>query len=315
MKNVIITGATGAIGIALINKLKMEGIHVFVVCRPGSLRNSRIAEGKFVTKVFCDISDISRLPTLVHTPCDVIFHLAWIGTDTPENRVNLDLQIKNIEYTVNVVNAASVLGCKVFVGAGSQAEFGDVKGIINTDTPEVPASAYGMAKFCTKRITYLLCKDLGMKHIWPHILSIYGPYMRENTLLSTVIEKVSANEVPLLTKCEQIWDYLCAADAADALYLLALHGKSGGKYILGSGNAKKLRFYAETIRNIINPCCDIGFGKIPYRPDQVMHLEADISSLSKDTGWRPKITFEQGVRLMLDFRNREKTFDEKVVCH
>lgn len=306
MKNAIITGATGAIGVALVNKLNTEGVNIFVVCRPDSLKNSRIIEGKLITKVFCDISDIGSLPALINESCDVFFHLAWVGTDIPENRVNPELQIKNIEYTVNAVKTASALGCKVFVGAGSQAEFGDVKGVINGDAPADPVSAYGITKLCTKKITSLLCKNLGMKHIWPHILSVYGPYMRENTLLSTIIEKVSRNELPLLTKCEQTWDYLYSEDAAEALYLLALYGKSGENYVLGNGNAKKLKFYAEVIRDIINPGCELGFGKIPYRPDQVMHLEADISNLRNDTGWCPKISFEEGVKLLLNFRNRRE---------
>ena len=123
------------------------------------------------------------------------------------------------------------------------------------------------------------------------------------------MEKVSRNEVPALTNCEQMWDYLYSEDAAEALYLLALFGKSDRNYILGNGQAKSLKIYAEVIRDIINPACELGFGRIPYRPDQVMHLEADISSLRDDVGWYPKTSFEDGVRKTLNFLNEVKLAD------
>ena len=43
----------------------------------------------------------------------------------------------------------------------------------------------------------------------------------------------------------------------------------------------------------------IGFGEVPYRKDQVMHLEADITELTKDTGWVPSTKFDDGIRMIL----------------
>ena len=80
---------------------------------------------------------------------------------------------------------------------------------------------------------------------------------------------------------------------------MALNGRDGAVYVLGSGQARPLREYVEIIRDVINPACTIGFGEVPYRKDQVMHLEADITELTKDTGWVPSTKFDDGIRMIL----------------
>jgi len=47
---------------------------------------------------------------------------------------------------------------------------------------------------------------------------------------------------------------------------------------------------------VLNPDVEIGIGEIDYYPNQVMHLEADISNLIEDTGFKPEYTFEEGIR-------------------
>ena len=82
---------------------------------------------------------------------------------------------------------------------------------------------------------------------------------------------------------------------------MAESGKDGAVYVLGSGMAMPLRRYIEIIKNIINPNTEIGFGDKPYFKDQVMHLEADITDLTKDTGWLPKTNFEDGVKILINY--------------
>ena len=73
------------------------------------------------------------------------------------------------------------------------------------------------------------------------------------TLISVVIDKLLAGEKPSLTAGEQIWDYLYSDDAADAFYRMALKGKDGAVYVLGSGQTKPLKEFMKIIRASINP--------------------------------------------------------------
>ena len=57
-----------------------------------------------------------------------------------------------------------------------------------------------------------------------------------------------------------------------------------------------LKDYIYAIRDAVDPSIDIGIGEIDYYPNQVMHLEADISNLTEDTGFAPKYSFEEGIK-------------------
>lgn len=84
-----------------------------------------------------DLSEISRLSQLINDKYDVFYHLAWAGT-TGKARNDMYLQNENIKFTLDAVELASKLGCKVFIGAGSQAEYGRYEGRLTPDTPVFP---------------------------------------------------------------------------------------------------------------------------------------------------------------------------------
>lgn len=300
INNAVLTGATGILGIALIKKLVAEHVDVYVICHPGSPRNKNIPQGNGIHLIDCDLSNLGNLPELIHESVDVFFHFGWLGTANPLNRMDMRLQLKNIQYSLDAVDVARMLKCKVFIGAGSQAEYGKIDDVIHPDSPANPISGYGMAKLCAGAMTRALCKKYGIRHIWPRIVSTYGMHERGHTLISTVIDKLLDGEKPALTKGEQVWDYLYAGDAADAFYDMALRGKDGAVYVLGSGKTRTLRQFMEAIRDAIDPTLPLGIGEVPYYPDQAMHLEADISNLQADTGWKPETPFEKGIRLVIE---------------
>jgi nucleoside-diphosphate-sugar epimerase len=113
----------------------------------------------------------------------------------------------------------------------------------------------------------------------------------------SVIRDALEGRDPECTPGEQIWDYLYSRDAARALLLLAEKGISGRTYPLGSGRAAVLKDYIDRICDI---CAGSGvkpqYGAKPYGEKQVMHLEADISSLTEDTGFVPEMSFEEGIK-------------------
>lgn len=115
----------------------------------------------------------------------------------------------------------------------------------------------------------------------------------------STIRKLQNGETPKMTKCDQIWDYLYSEDIARAFRLLGEKGVDGKTYVLSSGQARPLRQYVEEIRDLVSPEAELNFGAIPYYPHQVMHLEADISVLKKDTGFIPNVSFLKGIKQTL----------------
>lgn len=306
MKNVVVTGPTGVIGTALINKLIAENCQVYAVIRKESKRLSNIPVHENVHIVYCDISELVSLQDKIGVPCDIFYHFAWTGTDNAANRLNMYIQADNIRYALDAVKAAQQLGCKVFIGCGSQAEYGVGGGVMSVEREPKPVSGYGMAKLCAGQMTRVMCQQYGINHIWPRIVSVYGPHDSEHTLISTVINKLCKGEKPSLTKCDQVWDYLYSEDAADAFWAMAEYGKDGAVYVLGSGKNITLKECVEIIRNEINPDIEIGYGEVPYYEDQVMFLKADITPLVNDTGWQPRISFREGIEIMLGLKNNKE---------
>lgn len=295
MKRVIITGPTGAIGIALIQKMIECEVEVVAVCHVGSKRIERIPKSNLVKTVECNLEEISKLSDILDKQYDVFYHFAWACT-TGADRDNVDAQLDNLKYTIDAVEVASRLGCKKFIGAGSQAEYGRVEGKLEAKTPTFPENGYGIAKLAAGQLSRLRCEQLGMEHVWTRILSVYGPYDGEKSMIMSFVRKMLQGEKPSCTKGEQIWDYLYSKDAANAFYLIGLKGIHGKTYCLGSGKGMPLREYIEIMRNEINPKQEIGFGDIPYSKKQVMYLCADIEDLKKDTGFECMYSFEEGIK-------------------
>ncbi len=306
--NVIITGPTGAIGIALIRKCIQEKISVLAICHKGSGRADHIPRSPRVRVLEADLSEISELESEIDEKYDIFYHLAWMGT-TGEARNDMYLQNRNVKFTLDAVALAYKAGCSLFIGAGSQAEYGRVEGCLTAQTPTFPENGYGMAKLCAGQMSRGVCEKLGMRHIWVRILSVYGPYDGENAMISSTVRTLEAGGHASFTPGEQMWDYLYSRDAARALFLLAQKGISGKTYVLGSGQARPLKDYIEEIYRAVGEtntqAGSIGIGDLEYARRQVMHLEADISELTADTGFLPEVKFEEGIREILRVARRE----------
>ena len=309
MNRVIITGPTGAIGTALIQNLIRKNIEVTAVCRPGSKRINNIPKSDKVRLIECDLEQLLSLQDVLTDTYDTFYHFGWGGTfGTARN--DMYLQNKNVRCTLDAVEAAHSLGCKTFIGAGSQAEYGRIDGVLTPETPAFPENGYGIAKLCAGQMSRVKCKEYGIRHIWTRILSVYGPHDGMATMVMSTIQKLLNGERPQFTAGEQEWDYLYSEDAAAMLYALGEKGRDGEIYCLGGGVAKPLREYIYQIRNVVSPGSELEIGDIPYNDKQVMYLCADISKLVQDTGYVPMFTFEQGiektVRWFIEECNYEK---------
>lgn len=301
---VVITGPTGAIGMALIQKCIEERTPVLAICHPGSKRIANIPVSPYVMIIECDLANLHRAAEQCNEKYDVFYHFAWAGT-VGDARNDMYLQNQNVRYALDAVQLAKKLGCHTFIGAGSQAEYGRVSGLLEADTPVHPENGYGMAKLCAGQMTRQICEKMGMKHIWVRILSVYGPYDGENSMVSHTIKVLMDGKRASFTPGEQMWDYLYSDDAAEAFRKIAKSGTAGKTYVLGSGKCDRLKTYIEEIYQAV---CEVrehpgtlGIGDVPYADRQVMYLGADLTELTKDTGFVPGTSFGVGIRKTLAF--------------
>jgi nucleoside-diphosphate-sugar epimerase len=292
---VFLTGSSGFIGSFLLrNLLNSIGYEVAIL-----LRNPKDAWRiqNLLPKVKVITGDLNNLNSieseLLSFRPDIFVHLAWNGV-FGGNR-NDHLQWRNVNSTLELVELAHKLNVKTWIGLGSQAEYGVCQNKTNELCATHPTTMYGASKLATQILSEKLCEQFGIRYAWLRLFSSYGPTDNPQWLIPYTINKLLKNESPSFTPAEQLWDYIHVKDVASAISSVAFHDNAQGIFNLGSGNAVPLRSIIEKIRDITNPSATLNFGAVTYRPDQVMHLEADISKLFGATGWRPSISLDDGL--------------------
>lgn len=299
IKRAIISGATGTIGTALTELLINNGIEVLVLCRADSKRSHRIIRHPLVYKKLCNFEHLNEIDNDTGKQWDCFFHFAWAGA-AGNGRNDMLLQNNNVRIALNAVQMANKFGCKKYIGAGSQAEYGRHTEILKPDTATFPEMGYGYAKLCAGMMTRDFAHQLKMEHNWLRILSVFGPHDGMNSMIAQTLIRLKKGESPEFTKGEQIWDYVYSKDAARAFFNVAQKGIDGKIYVLGSGEARPLAEYLKALRDIVSPGLELKLGIRPYSDNQVMYLVGDSSELMKDTGYQPQYTFEEGVKDMMD---------------
>ena len=300
MKRIVVTGATSMIGVALIEECLRHDIEIYAVVRSSSGKAGRLPLSEKIHLTDCSLEGLSELPGRIPGGCDTFYHIAWGNTGEARNK-STELQSRNIFYTLQAVRAAAELGCRRFIGAGSQAEYGpmDVEKI-SPDSPVNPSTPYGASKLAAGHLAGMLCRELGMECIWPRIFSVYGKYEKETTMVASGLRKMLAGEPTEFTPAMQRWDYLYSRDAGRAFYLIGEKGKGGSVYCVGSGQARPLKEYIEEMAALTG-AGKPDIGAKPYPPGAVMNLCADIGTLTGDTGFIPEYTFEQGIRETIEW--------------
>lgn len=291
---VFVTGASGFLGSYLVAGLLEQGHEVAVLLRPESShwRLDEVRRRLHVIEGSLDELDAARETLQAFAP-DAVSHMAWRGVGGADR--NSPVQATNVSDTVRLVELAADAGAKVFVGAGSQAEYGPYDRAIREDDVTRPTTLYGMAKLAAGSMAQRLCEERGLRAAWLRIFSTYGPKDADYWLIPSMIRNLRSGKPMALTGCEQRWGFLHARDAAAAFRLAITSAAASGVFNVGSPDAPPLRNTVMRLRDVIDPGAVLGFGELAYRPDQVMVLAADVSRISA-LGWQPELSLDEGLR-------------------
>jgi dihydroflavonol-4-reductase len=289
-KSAFVTGATGFVGLNLIEELLRQGWHVTALHRPTSdLRYlSRLA----ADRVAGDVTDAESIRRALPPKVDVIFHVAgdtsvWSGNNARQNRINLD-------GTRNMVEAARARGAVRFVYTSSVAVFGTQGGLLNENSPRLGRSSpinYQRSKFfAEEEVRSGIARGLDAVILNP--ASIVGPYdVRGYATLFRVVADGGLPGVPPGRR-----SFCDVREVARAHVTAAERGRAGESYILGGTDASLLEFFGE-IGAAINV-------KVPTRPMPALLVRAlgwAGALQSKLTGRAPFITPELANLSLLTF--------------
>jgi len=294
MNRVFITGASGFVGAAVTRELVRQGREVAVLLRPTSDTRRIAPQLPSLHVVRGDLRGIDAASSALRDfRPDAILHLGWEGVKGSER--NAPIQADNVPASVALHRLSQAIGCQTFVGMGSQAEYGPAPGKLDETAPTQPTTVYGAAKLSTCLLLERTAAAAGTPFAWLRLFSSYGPGDDPSWLLQYLARTLLAGQRPALTAAQQVWDYIHVDDVASGV-IATMDAKASGVFNLGSGQAHKLEHIITTLRDLVDPALPLGFGEVPYRPDQVMHLEADITRLHAATGWAPRVPLQVGLQ-------------------
>ena len=311
MKAVIVTGATSMLGIATVQECVKNSIRVIALSRINSRRKKYLPQSELLSLIECDLSELNRIE-LPKEDYDVFYHFGWGFTDR-STRDDPILQSKNIGYTLDAVQMAHKYGCKKFLGAGSQAEYGFHNEKIAEDTPVTPEVCYGYAKYAAGKLAEKLCDELGIICIWTRTFSVYGRYDSENTMIPYALRQYRKGEIAQFSSGMQMWDFLFEEDAGKYFFLLGEKADRSIVVNVASGVAKPLKEYIGEMADVLNA----GNKGKPFRYELGKKEEGispkgiypDVNRLREVTGYVPQVGFAEGIRKIQKFEAEEKNYD------
>lgn len=299
--NYVITGATSMLGISMCEYLSLAGHTVYAVCRQSSLNLTKIPQNEHIHLLYSDLEHIATI--LSELPvADVFINFAWGNTDH-QGRDNEELQNHNVFNALACIDVASKLGCRLFVEAGSQAEYGYVPTLITEETPCHPETAYGKAKLKVQELGSTQCLKCDMKYLHLRIFSTFGENDRPWTLVMSAIKKLRNNESLQLSSCTQSWNYLYVKDCVKQIGLLCEYALSSKVYVsdifhIASEDTRMLRSYVEEIKRVLNSSSELLFGSV--RPSHAVSLKPSIVKTKEAIDFISDYSFAASIKLIND---------------
>jgi len=292
--NFCIHGATSLIGRNFCKYLLSKNYLITVFSR--STSNLDFLENKPNVLIYRYEKSISEIISEVSPINDSVFiDIAWDGVFGTEKNNPKQFTI-NIPQIISSIELSKKIGVRHWIGFGSQAEYGYIQSKIKIDEnfPCNPITLYGKSKLICENISRELCNVYGIEFSWLRLFSAYGPLGNHKWFIDYLIEEMNDDRVLNITKCEQYLDYIHVDDISDLLIYLS-EGNGIDVVNLGSGKSTQLKNIVEIIHSLIKSKSIINYGAMEYKLDQGMFIEADISKISKLTGWKPKVSIENGL--------------------
>lgn len=294
MKKAIVTGANGFVGYWLLCELQKNGVHVTAVIKDENENISMFSEFNDVDVVYCNLNELNTLVDKVAAKdYDVMYHLAWVAAGGA-GRADYNIQLNNVKYACDAVHVAKDLGCSKILFAGTITEK-IAENILNLSSKAVN-NIYGICKHMSHCLVDVESQKVGIDYVWMQFSNLYGPYSINGNIVGYTIKELLQGNDASFGPAQQSYDLLYIENLVYAAYLLGEKQTKEHCYYLGSGDVRILVDYLKEIGVVCGMEEKI---KIGARPDDGTRYDAnwfDITPLREDTGYEPRVSFQDGLR-------------------
>ena len=323
--NILVTGGAGFIGSAVVRHLINETAHrvmnIDKLTYAGNLESLAQVSGsdryRFSHTDICDRISLDRV--FAEFQPNIVMHLAAESHVDRSIEGPADFIETNIVGTYQLLEASRAYWSQLSTGKKAGFRFhhistdevyGDLGGtddLFTEATPYAPSSPYSASKASSDHLVRAWQRTFGLPVVLTNCSNNYGPYhFPEKLIPHMILNALAGKELPVYGTGSQIRDWLFVEDHARALVLVATTAEVGGTYNIGGHNEKQNIEVVHTLCELLeelHPEKPMGIANyrdlitfVKDRPGHDLRYAIDASRIAHELGWKPKETFETGLR-------------------
>ena len=301
MNTILVTGCAGFIGSHLSEKLLEQGFRVLGLdnLSNGKLTNiASIMKNKNFKFLKCDINDNKIFDELLND-VEVIYHLAALADIVPSIQ-NPELYFNsNVNGTFNLIRNCENKKVKKIIYAASSSCYGiPDKYPTSENSPILPQYPYALTKRLGEEIIFHFGNLFKIPVVSLRLFNVYGPRARTSGTYGAVFgvflaQKLAKKPFTIVGDGEQTRDFTFVDDVVNAFIEMMDTNIKNEIFNVGSGKT----YSVNTLINLLGSNKIVNIPKRPGEPDCTF---ADISKILKKTSWKPKVSFEDGVKKLME---------------
>lgn len=290
-KRILVVGGNGYLGTFLVKVLKENEADIFIISRDCEKSGSQF---------IIDITNFDETYKVIQKiKPDIVFHLAASISRNRDFSIYEKMAEVNVQGTLNILRSLEGIDAHFIFTSSSEIYGNNVSPFHENQIPK-PVSPYSLSKISAEMLIQTFSNNHNKKFTNLRVFNFYGENMPEGFFIPQMINSLKRGEDFLMTKGEQVRDFLYVGDVVDALVLTAKNTRKYGQTMnVCSGKGTKLSELAVAVNTSMNTKAKIILGAIPYRDNEVWEMIGDPSKIQNSIGFEPKISIEKGIKIVI----------------